>query len=212
MLKDMRVDFGNDDAVKVFDFWADGYKHNYFPRIIFSYDVFLREEIVFHITGPWNIAFTEKNKPEGFIYDVVPIPTPDDHRGPVYTYRDSKNISIFSNTTHPREAWEFVKFLINKENDLRLLKTCSQIPLRKDLLTDPEFREYFQANPMMEKFVAQAVFTREVDSSPHFKNILEIISQDFMISVIKGEKSSRQSVVDAAQKAEKILVGEPDDR
>lgn len=207
LLKDMRVNFDNDDAVKVFDFWADGYKQNYFPRTTFPYEAFLKEEVAFHISGPWNIAFIEKNKPEGFIYDVAPIPTPDDHRGPVYTYRDSKNISIFSNTTHPREAWEFVKFLINKENDLRLLETCSQIPLRKDLLTDPEFAGYFQANPMMEKFVAQAVFTREVYSSPHFRNILEIISQEYIISAIRGKKSSQQAVTDASQKANEILGG-----
>ena len=208
LLRNGVLDIGNNNvAVRVFDFWAEGYKKNYFPKISTPYDAFLKEEVAFHITGPWNISYTEKNKPEGFAYDIIPIPTPDDYSGPVYTYRDSKNISIFKNTSHPREAWEFVKFLINKENDLRLLMSCSQIPLRKDLLTDPEFTEYFQGNPMMEKFVAQAVFTREVDSSPQFMNILEIISQQFMISAIQGKKSSQQAIIDAYQKANEIIGG-----
>ncbi len=211
LLREGRVDFGNDDAVKVFNFWADGYKHNYFPKFVFTYDPFLQEEVAFHITGPWNIAYTKKNQPAGFQYDVAPIPAPDDYQGPIFTYRDTKNISIFRNSPYPREAWEFVKFLISKENDLRLLRMCSQIPLRKDLLTDPDFMEYCQNNPMIAKYIAQAPFTREADNHPHFKSILEIISQEFEISAIQGKKSPHQAVADAAQKAEMILAEKPDD-
>ena len=205
LLRDGSVGFNNDAAVKVFKFWRDGHKHNYFPKNVFTHDIFIEEKISFHITGPWSIAFNEANKPEDFEYGIVPIPVPDDHEGPIFTYRDSKNISIFSNTSYPREAWEFVKFLISKENDLRLLKMCNQIPLRKDLLTDPELKEYFQNNPMMEKFVAQAVYTRSVDYSLHLQEIFEIISDEFFTSVIQGEKSSQQAVEDAAQKAKRIL-------
>lgn len=211
LLKDGRVDFNNEEAVKVFEFWKEGYKHNYFPKNVFKQNIFIEGKIAFHITGPWNIADIEENKPAGFDYDVVPIPVPDNHQGPIYTYRDSKNISIFSNTSHPQEAWEFVKYLISKENDLRLLKMCNQIPLRKDLLTDPELKEYFQNNHMMKKFVAQAVYTRSVDNSLHLQEIFEIISDEFLTSAIQGKKSSQQAIEDATQRAKKIL-GEGGDK
>jgi len=61
-------------------------------------------------------------------YGVVPLPVPDGHQGPVYTSGDYKNISVFSNTRHPREAWEFAKFLITAEHDLLLLELADQIP------------------------------------------------------------------------------------
>lgn len=205
LLRDGKIDFNNAAAVKVFKFWADGYNQNYFSKIVFTHDVFIEGRIAFRFTGPWNVAVIEKNKPEDFEYDVVPIPVPDDHDGPVFSYRDSKDISIFSNTSYPREAWEFVKFLISKESDLRLLNVCSQIPLRKDLLTDSEFKEYFRKNTIMGKFVAQASNTRAVDSSPYLQEIFEIISQEFFNSVIQRGKSPKQAVADAARRAEKIL-------
>ena len=88
---------------------------------------------------------------------------------------------------------------------------CSQIPLRKDLLTDSEFKEYFRKNTIMGKFVAQASNTRAVDSSPYLQEIFEIISQEFFNSVIQRGKSPKQAVADAARRAEKILEKRQDE-
>ena len=79
LLREGKIDFKNAAAVKVFKFWADGYNQNYFPKIAFTHDVFIEGRIAFRFTGPWNVAVIEKNKPEDFEYDVVPITVPDDH-------------------------------------------------------------------------------------------------------------------------------------
>jgi len=205
LLQDERVDFNNQDAIRVFQFWSEGYRKGYFPRITFSGDSFLQGKVGMHITGPWNIAHTEKNKPEGFEYGIAPLPTPDDYQGPVMTYGDYKNMAIFSTTRHPRQAWEFAKFLISKANDLKLLEMCNQLPLRKNLLSDSTFQAYFEDNPMMREFAELLPHTVGVDNSPQLQEIFETISREYEVSCIYGKKNPSQAIGDAALRSEKIL-------
>ena len=91
----------------------------------------------------------EKFKPEGFEYDFSTIPVPDGFEGPIYTYGDPKNIVIFNTNKDPQYAWEFIKFMISKENDLKLLEITTQLPRRKHLDTDSSYMNYFTMNPKM---------------------------------------------------------------
>lgn len=204
LLRDGQVDFDNQEAVRVFQFWAEGYRKGYFPRVSFTGDAFLQGKVAVHITGPWNIAHTEKNKPEGFEYDIAPLPVPDDYQGPRVTYGDYKNIAIFRTTRYPHQAWKFVKFMLGKENDLQLLKICDQLPLRSDLLSDTTFQTYFEDNPMMEKFASLLPHTIGVDDSPYLQEVFEAISQEYEACCIYGKKDPQQAVRDAAKKSSRI--------
>ncbi len=139
------VAFGNPSAEHVFTFFRTCYERGYFPRTSFfqSVDPFMLERKVTHIAGPWQVAAIRKFAP-ALEYTVIPVPVPDMREGPVYTFGDFKNIAIFTTTKHPREAWEFVRFLLSARYDCLLLRLCDQIPVRGDLLTEPLFAEYFR--------------------------------------------------------------------
>ena len=205
-LKDGDVDFENDYSVEVFRFLQTLFNQNYFPRerMDARADVFLHSIVATRFTGPWEITHADKLKPEGFEYDFAPVPRPN-AEGPAYTYGDYKSIIIFKNTEHPEESWQFVKFLISKQNDLRLLELTNQLPLRKDLLSDSLFQDYFAANPLMVKFARQAERVRGVDHSPVLREIFEAISQEFEMCVIYGKKSPEQAVKDAAQRVRLVM-------
>ncbi len=196
--------FNNSASVKVFKFLGTLYRKKYAPITRFQSDQFLAGRLAVLISGPWQIAYIEKFKQPDFEYDVMPIPKPDDYQGPVYTYGDPKNISIFSTTRHPRLAWEFAKWLISRKADLRLLEICGQIPIRKELLSDSLFADYFQKNPMMRTFARQAPFTRGVDGVADLKEIFNIISQEYEASVIYGKRSAREAVQRAAERIQVI--------
>ncbi|MDD5766504.1 MAG: extracellular solute-binding protein [Candidatus Marinimicrobia bacterium] len=197
--------FESDASVKVFRFFQEIYRQGYFPRTTFQGDNFLAEKFATIITGPWNITHVEKFKKPGFEYDIFPVPVPDDYKGPVYTYGDHKNISIFSTTKHPAEAWQFARFLITEQADLRLLEVCSQIPLRKNLTTNPLYHRYFAANPMMTKFAEQAIYTRGVDGSSVLKEIFDAISQEYEACAIYGKRMPEEAVANAAKRAQVII-------
>ncbi|MCZ6818474.1 MAG: extracellular solute-binding protein, partial [Calditrichaeota bacterium] len=155
LMKKGKPIFNNPASVRVFEFFQTLYHKEFFPlekTAGSSGEFFLTGKVLTRFVGPWEITHAEKFKPEGFEYDFAPVPVPDGFEGPVYTYGDFKNIVIFRTSNKAEFAWEFVKFLISRKNDHRLLTITSQIPLRKGILNDSLYAEYFRENPMMVRF------------------------------------------------------------
>jgi len=206
LVENGKIVFDNDNSVAVFSFLQTIFNNGYFPkeRMDARSDVFLNSIVATRFVGPWEISHAEKFKPEGFEYDFAPVPRPKGSTGPTYTYGDYKSIVIFSNTKHPKETWEFAKFLVSRENDLKLLEMTNQLPLRKNLLRDSVFVPYFERNPLMKRFAHQARYCRGVDYSPVLKEIFDAISQEFEACVIYGVKSPETAVRLAADRARLI--------
>jgi multiple sugar transport system substrate-binding protein len=203
--EDGHVAFANQYAEEVFRFFETCYARRYFPRTFFQGgDPFLLEKKATHFAGPWQVATTLHLAPS-LRFDVAPIPVPDGHQGPVYTFGDFKNMAIFSTTRHPREAWEFVKFLLTAEHDGLLLSITNQVPVRGDLLTNPVFAEYFRQNPIMVKFAQQAVYTRGMDSAPDMKEIFDAISQQYERCAVYGKEAPAEAVAAAARQTKTII-------
>ena len=197
--------FENEASVEVFELFRRIYKEGYFPITEFSGDQFVAGKIATSITGPYSIPHVERYKPEGFEYDFFPIPTPDDYTGPVYTYGDHKNISIFSTTYYPEESWEFAKFLISETADSLLLELTSQIPIRKNLTSNPLYANYFANNPGMIIFAEQAINTRGVDGASELKEIFDALSQEFEACCLFDARTPRESIHLAAQRSQAII-------
>ncbi len=208
LIKDDTAAFNNKYAVEVFSFLHNLYKNNYFTkeRLSVQQDVFLSSTIASRFTGPWEIAHTEKFKPEGFQYGFSTMPVPDDHSGPVYTYCDPKNIVIFKTCPNPELAWQFIKFMIDKENDLKLLEYTNQLPRRKELDKDTFFADYFKENPMMMEFAKQSKYVRGTDPYPHLTEVFDIISQEYEESVVYGKKSPADAIRDAAKEVNLLYL------
>ncbi len=208
LVKDGKANFNNESAVKVFTFLRTLYENNYFSteRLSARQDVFLASVIATRFTGPWEIMHADNFKPEGFKYNFAPIPIPDDHEGPVYTYGDPKNIIIFNTCSNPEKAWEFLKTMLNAEAELELLKTTNQLPRRKDLLTNPVFIEYFQNNPKMKTFAEQAKYVKGTDASPVLKEVFDLISQEYEACVVYGIKTPEQAIKDAADAVDLLFL------
>lgn len=190
---------------EVFAFYQKCYSENYFPHTFFQGgDPFLLERKATNFAGPWNLP-TIKAQAPNLQLGVAPLPVPDDHTGPVYTYGDYKNIAIFSTTKHPKEAWAFVKFMVQAKFDLMLLTIANQIPLRKELRKHPMFKEYFQQNPFMVEFADQAVYTRSVDAAPDLKEIFDALSQEYEASAVYGKKTPQKATTDFLKRMNMIV-------
>jgi multiple sugar transport system substrate-binding protein len=208
LVENNRAVFNNEYALEVFRFFRELYAQNYFSkeRLLFGQDPFLSGKIATKFTGPWEIAHIEKFKPEGFDYAYAPVPVPDDHEGPVYTYGDPKNIVIFNTCKNPLLAWRFLKILISEENDLLFLKLSSQIPPRKDLTTNPLFIEAFKQNEKLAPFADQAKYIKGVDNNEVLKEVFDIITQEYQASVIYGLKPPEKALEDAARAVDVLLL------
>jgi multiple sugar transport system substrate-binding protein len=199
-----RIAFDNQASVQVFAFFQTMYRKGYIPITQFQGDQFLAGRLATQISGPWLLAYIEKFKPAGFEYGIMPVPKPDSVQGPVYTYGDPKNISIFNTTHYPRQAWEFVRWLISARADLRLLEICNQIPIRKNLTEDSLYTPFFREHPKMVVFARQAPFTRGVDGVADLKEIFDAISQEYEACAIYGRRTPQEAIKRAVKRVQVI--------
>ncbi|MFH0881355.1 MAG: extracellular solute-binding protein [bacterium] len=205
LLKDGQVDFDNPIALAVFSFFAEGFNRGWYPRTILSGDQFLQQHFAAHVSGPWNIAHTERFKPEGFEYAFGPIPVPDTMRQSLYTFGDPKSIGIFSTCEHPEAAWEFVKHLISRRSDLLLLEVANQLPLRRDLLTDSLYKDYFQRNPMMLPFAEKVPTTIGFDQNTALQEVFDAVDGAFDEGAIHNAVDPADAIRHAAERSRHIL-------
>ncbi|MFQ5652648.1 MAG: extracellular solute-binding protein, partial [bacterium] len=207
LLHNGQVGFDNSTSARVFAFLQTMYREGYFPleKSFGRVDPFLSGRVATRFVGPSEITHAERLKPEGFEYDFAPVPVPDSYSGPVYTYGDFKNIVMFRTRSNPGKVWEFVKFMISRKNDQRLLLMTSQIPIRKNILNDPFYDQYFKQNPKMVRFVEQADYVRSVDVCKDMKEIFDAISQEYEACVVYGAKTPDEAVRDAGKRADLIL-------
>ena len=205
LIKDREITFDNDAAVEVFQFFRTCFQMGLFPKARFQYDSFLAGDVATHITGPWNIDHLNKFKTPELVFDYAPVPVPDSFEGPVVTYGDPKNIVIFSNTKYPDQAWKFVKYLVSKKQDLALLQMASQIPIRKNLLSDELYESFFYSHPKLKRFAIQAPLTRGVDADPELREIFDAISQEFEACCVLGRRTPEEAVRRAAERAREII-------
>jgi multiple sugar transport system substrate-binding protein len=201
--------FNNKYAVEVFQFLQSLYNDGYYSREILSAseDPFVSEKIATKWTGPWEISYLRSIPDRHFEFGYYEPIVPDDHKGPIYTYADPKNIVLFNTCTDPQVAWEFIRTLIDKKGDLRLLEITGQLPRRKDLQMDFFYSNYFERNPMMTIFARQLPFVKGVDNCEVIVEVLDIISQEYEACVVYGKKTP-QKAIDDAESAVNVLLGD----
>lgn len=206
LLSGDRAAFHDESGVRVMGFLAGLFSRGLAPRSTFPGDSFLAERVATVLTGPWTIPYWEANRPAALAYGFRPVPVPAlSPSKPVYTYGDPKNIGIFASTRHPELAWEFVKFYISQENDLRLVRITSQIPFRRGLLEDPQLLAAAAARPQLRPFLEQMRYTVGVDSSPHLVEVFDAISSEYQYAAVLGRESPEEAVRSAAEAVDELL-------
>ena len=211
LIVDNKAAFNNKFSVAVFRFLQSLYNDGYFSRerLTTSGDPFVLQQFATKWTGPWEISYLHNIPNRNFKFDYYPPPVPDDHQGPVYTYADPKNIVMFNTCSNPQKAWEFIKSMVNKNGDLQLLEITGQLPRRKDLQTDPFYKDFFMKSPMLMTFAKQLPFVKGVDNCEVIIEVLDIISQEYEACVVYGKKTPEKAV-EAAAAAVNVLLGKQD--
>ena len=208
LIKNNKAAFNNKYAIEVFRFLQTLYANEYFTRenLQSQNDPFVSERIATTFTGPWETDFLLNMPDRNFGFDYFPIPVPDGHKGPVYTYADPKNIVVFSTCRHPQKAWDFIKTLIDKQGDLKLLTLTGELPERKNIVTDSFYADFLKNNPLLIPFAQQVAFAKGIDNCDVIVEVLDIISQEYAACVIYGKKTPEKAVTDAANAVNVLLA------
>ncbi len=208
LIKDNKAVFNNRYAIGVFTFLQELYNNDYFSRqrMSASQDPFIMERVATLFTGPWQVPYLNKFKPDHLDFGFYSMLVPDGHEGPAYTYGDPKNIVIFNTCKDPQTAWDFISTMIDKKGDLELIATTGQFPRRNNLSKDTYFDDFFNANPKLQVFAEQVDYIKGVDNHKLIVEVFDIISQEYEACVIYNRKTPEKALADA-EKAVNVLLG-----
>ncbi|GAA2756265.1 ABC transporter substrate-binding protein [Actinopolymorpha rutila] len=100
---------------------------------------FYQGKLAMVVDGEWQPSFIKDFAPD-LDWGVVPVPYPDGKPELAKTNLVAPGtFFIPSNSQHPDEAWEFMKYLVSKEAMLSFTQALSNLPARKSLLKDPAY-------------------------------------------------------------------------
>lgn len=117
------------------------------------------------ITGNY---FTDGAAPWPEYKDVLgfaPMPTSKGQAPGSITLAGGWALSIPSNAQHKDEAWDFIKFALNKENTEKLVISSGNITVRADVAKDPEYTKQ-PFNEIATEYLKNAEFRPAQDKYP----------------------------------------------
>jgi len=208
LIENNKAAFNNEYAIEVFRFLQNIYINDYFTKDqeAATQDKFISQSVLTKFTGPWEINYLDKYKPEDLDYDFTNIPVPDDHEGPIYTYGDPKSIVVFNTCKDPQLAFDFVKTMVNISGDSLFLTLSNQLPRRKGIDTIAAFQDFYSNHPKHKVFAKQAKYVKGIDNCEVITEVLDIISQEYEACVLYNIKTPEKAIADA-EKAVNVLLG-----
>lgn len=135
---------------------------------------------------------------ESFKIGMAPLPIWDKPASIIY----GTNIGMFKSATKAQKdaAWQFIKWFIKKDNQIRWSLGTHYVPIQKSALADPRMQEHFSKTPGLKEAYGQlqnAVF--EPRSEAWFEG-RKILIEDGLESPTLGKKSAKEALDFAAQK------------
>ncbi|ACQ80525.1 extracellular solute-binding protein family 1 [Beutenbergia cavernae DSM 12333] len=191
LVEDGAATFDDENGLAVAEFWATIYSEGLAPQEASTDDAMSTGTTAMQLAGPWAIASYSESVDVGF----MPVPTSSGEED-VYTFADSKNVSMFTSCENQATAWEFLQFSTSEERDGQLLELTGQMPLRLDLAAT--YPDYFSANPAYEVFAGQAERAVDVPSVPNSVEAWQAFRDEYSSAVIFGSIGVDEFLANAA--------------
>jgi multiple sugar transport system substrate-binding protein len=204
LVADGKATFTSDEGMQTLEFWKTLYAEGYSSAEAYSGDAwagpFADGVAALGIAGPWGAgAFDGKVN-----YGVVPLPTADGTAPEeTYTFGDSKNVGLYTSCENQQTAWDFVKFSMSADNDLALLETTGQFPIRTDV--SEIAADYLASNPLFATFANSVPLTVDV---PNIANSTEIWQtfRDAWSASVQGQDDLKSTMDAAAEKIDGLIA------
>ncbi|HTX99562.1 MAG TPA: ABC transporter substrate-binding protein [Bacteroidota bacterium] len=192
-LEQTHVTYNSDAGVKALTFWKTLYEDCSIRKFGIDYEpAFASKTLAMALDGPWNIPRWKQI--EGLDWMVAPLPAGPDRRA---TIIGGEYLAIFKQSEHPREAWEFVKWMTRPDVQAMWSMKSGYLPIRRAVRTVPAYAEYLESHPNLRTYVLQmdvAQAANPIDYNPLkiSRNLAEAIEQ----ATVGGEDP--RTVLDAA--------------
>lgn len=153
----------------------------------------IEKEYAMFFDGPWYFSSKPEYKDKGITCSTIPT-----YNGKSASVVGGENIVIFNDCKHPKEAFEFVKFLLSEEIQMLMLQK-GQIPVLKSAVNQDAVKN----DPIYSAYMKQLESAKSRIPSPQASQINTYWS-DAVTSILKGDATP----ADALKKAAPLIDAE----
>ncbi|HEX2962530.1 MAG TPA: ABC transporter substrate-binding protein [Ignavibacteriales bacterium] len=196
-----KVEFNSEAGVKALSLWKDLYQGLDLTKYTMTHNLgFASGSLAMIMDGPWDLPeFRKMNNKD---WAVASLPA-----GPVKraTYLAGEHLAIFKQSAHPKEAWTFLKWVIQPEVQAMFSEKSGYLPVRRSTLDLKAYKNFLSKDPAMKAFVEQIPIGQArgvIDY--HRVEINQIIAQAVENCII-GKTDIKSALDLAAQKSDRLL-------
>ncbi|MEG8989758.1 ABC transporter substrate-binding protein [Ignavibacteria bacterium 4148-Me] len=197
-----KVIFDSEAGIRALTLWKNLYKEQNLSRITSDFDMlFVSGQLGMAMDGPWSLP-RYKELLKNIDWAFAPLPA-----GPVKraTIVGGEYLAIFKQSRHPKEAWEFVKWIIKPETQAMWSMASGYLPVRKATNKLPEFKKYLEENPNFKVFVDQMEYAQAERSIDYGGMQITRYLGEAIESVTIGDIEPAYALKIAAEKSNNLL-------
>lgn len=181
------------EAIRALEFYKKLTQNGMMDTQAMLDEAFKHNKIGFVISGGWLLNDLRKNYPQ-VNFGICLMPKPESGRGTPASFAGGEFLVINKKTKNPQEALELIKFLIQKDN---CLKVCQAIGSGFPSARDAELDPYYRNNPYLSIFQEQLKYAISPPPHPKWVYIEEIIER--AVEEVMYDKKSAQDALDEAK-------------
>lgn len=158
---------------------------------------FGRGDVAMFVGSSAGIAFVKNAVGDKFEWSTAVLP-----RGKQsVAFIQGTNISMFDNGSKEQqlEAWNYMKHLLNTENNAYWAERTGYLPIRKSVMELPGYQEYLQENPYFAS-ASQQLQADQYLSKIAYANLMDPVLIKEMEAMLIGGKSVNEGLADADRK------------
>lgn len=144
-----------------------------------------------------------KTKKPKFTWSIAPMPHLTEE--PLVSMRGS-TMSILRTTPQQQlAAWLFLKWFLQRENDVQWALSCGALPLHKSSLGVPEMKDYFAQNPQYELACQWMAYAQTEPSVPKWADVRELLVNATTM-ICQGQAEPAEALAAADSAADNLLA------
>lgn len=149
------VMYNQEPGVEALTLWKQMYLEQNLSSFTTDFDVaFASKRLAMAMDGPWDLP-RFKDLLKNLNWAFAPLPAGPKKQATVV---GGEYLAIFKQSKHPKEAWKFLKWMIQPEVQAFWAMKSGYLPIRHAVHSVPEFQKYLSQNPNFKVFVDQLEF------------------------------------------------------
>ncbi len=201
-LDQSKVLFNSKAGIEALSFWKKIFRDLKLNGFSADHDVAFASRLSAMIfDGPWSLPRNEETLKD-FNWAVAPLPQGPEGRA---TNTGGEFLTIFKQSKHPEEAWKFIKWIIQPENQAFWSMKSGYLPVRKSVLDIKEYNEFLDKNPNLKVYVEQMKYARSQRPVDYHAMQIDRLLAEAIEETMIGNSDPGKALNEAAVEADKIL-------